>query len=67
MAQRGRKPKPTAVKVLEGNPGKRGAECGGAEAGEEGSQVSGVAGSGGEEGMEADGEADGTAWYPDGD
>ena len=23
MAQRGRKPKPTAVKVLEGNPGKR--------------------------------------------
>ena len=31
-----------------------GAECGGAEAGEEGSQVSGVAGSGGEEGMEAE-------------
>ena len=24
MAQRGRKPKPTAVKLLEGNPGKRG-------------------------------------------
>ena len=23
MAQRGRKPKPTAVKMLEGNPGKR--------------------------------------------
>lgn len=23
MAQRGRKPKPTALKVLEGNPGKR--------------------------------------------
>ena len=23
MAQRGRKPKPTAIKVLEGNPGKR--------------------------------------------
>ena len=28
MAQRGRKPKPTAVKVLEGNPGKRGLNAG---------------------------------------
>ena len=55
VAQRGRKPKPTAVKLLEGNPGKRG------------SQVSGVAGSGGEEGVEADGEADGAAWDSDGD
>ena len=28
VAQRGRKPKPTAVKVLEGNPGKRGLNAG---------------------------------------
>ena len=28
MAQRGRKPKPTAVKLLEGNPGKRGLNAG---------------------------------------
>ena len=30
MAQRGRKPKPTAVKVLEGNPGKRSLKTDGA-------------------------------------
>ena len=28
VAQRGRKPKPTAVKLLEGNPGKRGLNAG---------------------------------------
>ena len=28
VAQRGRKPKPTAVKMLEGNPGKRGLNAG---------------------------------------
>ena len=50
-----------------GEPWEAGAECRGAEAGEEGSEMPGVAGSGGEEGMETDGEADGAAWDSDGD
>ena len=62
MAQRGRKPKPTAVKMLEGNPGKRGLMPG-SRSRRRRPQVPGVAGSGGEEGMEADG----AAWDSDGD
>ena len=44
MAQRGRKPKPTAVKVLEGNPGKKKSEYKRAEACEESTEMSCVAG-----------------------
>ena len=43
VAQRGRKPKPTAVKVLEGNPGKRSLNTGEPKPEKKGPALSGMA------------------------
>ena len=65
MAQRGRKSKPTAVKVLEGNPGKRSLNTGEPKPEKKAPRCPAWLEDEAKKGMEEDGEAAGASRYPD--
>ena len=67
MAQRGRKPKPTAVKVLEGNPGKRSLNTGEPKPDKKAPRCPAWLEDEAKEGMEADGKTAGAPRNPYGD